>query len=203
VLGGLVVGQACGGGLEPVQSGTGFEKRFGIGERGQFLEGRHDQLLWIALFYFAFPIHRVLGEQTRAVEVEIGIEVLGAEEVDLGREALRDMAVAEALEHHGALAESERGLFLGDRRHQSSAHPHRYYDDGFDYEQRTMAMAVNFAYRRDRVKTMILMLVTAVFGAMFVGMQAFEWGDGSESLQGVRQTLFHFSVPLPHLVMCP
>jgi cytochrome c oxidase subunit 3 len=39
----------------------------------------------------------------------------------------------------------------------------------------TMAMAVNFGYRRDRKKTAILMLVTAFFGAMFVGMQAFEW----------------------------
>ncbi len=39
----------------------------------------------------------------------------------------------------------------------------------------TMAMAVNFGYRRDRVKTMILMLITAAFGASFVGMQAFEW----------------------------
>lgn len=39
----------------------------------------------------------------------------------------------------------------------------------------TMAMAVNFAYRRDRVRTAALMLVTAAFGAMFVGMQAFEW----------------------------
>ena len=39
----------------------------------------------------------------------------------------------------------------------------------------TMAMAVNFGYRRDRVKTAVLMLVTALFGAMFVGMQAFEW----------------------------
>lgn len=39
----------------------------------------------------------------------------------------------------------------------------------------TMAMAVNFAYRRDRVKTTVLMLLTALFGAMFVGMQAFEW----------------------------
>jgi cytochrome c oxidase subunit 3 len=38
-----------------------------------------------------------------------------------------------------------------------------------------MAMAVNFAYRRDRKKTAILMLVTAAFGATFVGMQAFEW----------------------------
>ena len=39
----------------------------------------------------------------------------------------------------------------------------------------TMAMAVNFAYRRDRVKTAILMVATAIFGATFVGMQAFEW----------------------------
>jgi cytochrome c oxidase subunit 3 len=39
----------------------------------------------------------------------------------------------------------------------------------------TMAMAVNFGYRRDRKKTAALMLVTALFGATFVGMQAFEW----------------------------
>jgi cytochrome c oxidase subunit 3 len=39
----------------------------------------------------------------------------------------------------------------------------------------TMAMAVNFGYRHDRRKTAILMLVTAAFGATFVGMQAFEW----------------------------
>ena len=36
-------------------------------------------------------------------------------------------------------------------------------------------MAVNFGYRRDRVKTAALMLATAAFGASFVGMQAFEW----------------------------
>ncbi|UCP00668.1 heme-copper oxidase subunit III family protein [Metapseudomonas lalkuanensis] len=39
----------------------------------------------------------------------------------------------------------------------------------------TMAMAVNFAYRRDRVRCAALMLTTAAFGATFVGMQAFEW----------------------------
>jgi len=39
----------------------------------------------------------------------------------------------------------------------------------------TMAMAVNYGYRRDRKKTAVLMLVTAAFGATFVGMQAFEW----------------------------
>jgi cytochrome c oxidase subunit III len=39
----------------------------------------------------------------------------------------------------------------------------------------TMAMAVNFGYRGDRAKAAGLMLVTAGFGAVFVGMQAFEW----------------------------
>ena len=39
----------------------------------------------------------------------------------------------------------------------------------------TMAMAVNFGYRRNRKVTAILMVVTALFGASFVGMQAFEW----------------------------
>ena len=39
----------------------------------------------------------------------------------------------------------------------------------------TMAMAVNYAYRGDRRRTVILMTLTAVLGASFVGMQAFEW----------------------------
>jgi cytochrome c oxidase subunit 3 len=39
----------------------------------------------------------------------------------------------------------------------------------------TMAMAVYYGYRRQRKTTAILMLVTAFFGATFVGMQAFEW----------------------------
>lgn len=39
----------------------------------------------------------------------------------------------------------------------------------------TMAMAVNYGYRRNRARTASLMLITAAFGAIFVGMQAFEW----------------------------
>jgi cytochrome c oxidase subunit 3 len=39
----------------------------------------------------------------------------------------------------------------------------------------TMAMAVNYGYRRNRANTTALMLITAAFGACFVGMQAFEW----------------------------
>jgi cytochrome c oxidase subunit 3 len=39
----------------------------------------------------------------------------------------------------------------------------------------TMALAVNFGYRRDRGRTAALMFMTAAFGAIFVSMQAFEW----------------------------
>ncbi|MFQ5610116.1 MAG: heme-copper oxidase subunit III family protein [Woeseiaceae bacterium] len=39
----------------------------------------------------------------------------------------------------------------------------------------TMALAVNMGYRKARNKTFWLMTATAVLGASFVGMQAFEW----------------------------
>jgi cytochrome c oxidase subunit III len=39
----------------------------------------------------------------------------------------------------------------------------------------TMALAVNYGYRRDRRTTFWLLIATAVLGATFVGMQAFEW----------------------------
>jgi len=41
----------------------------------------------------------------------------------------------------------------------------------------TMALAVNYAYRRERAKTAVLMLATAALGICFVGMQAFEWTE--------------------------
>jgi cytochrome c oxidase subunit III len=39
----------------------------------------------------------------------------------------------------------------------------------------TMAMAVNYGYRRNRKNTAALMFTTAALGLSFVGMQAFEW----------------------------
>ena len=57
----------------------------------------------------------------------------------------------------------------------------------------TMAMAVNFGYRRDRKKTAILMFVTALFGASFVGMQAFEWTK--LIMEGVRPWGNPFGAP--------
>ncbi len=39
----------------------------------------------------------------------------------------------------------------------------------------TMAMAVKFGYEKRKVPTFLLLMVTAILGATFVGMQAFEW----------------------------
>jgi cytochrome c oxidase subunit 3 len=57
----------------------------------------------------------------------------------------------------------------------------------------TMALAVNYGYRRDRFRTFILMLATAVLGASFVGMQAFEWTK--LILEGVRPWGNHWGAP--------
>ena len=48
----------------------------------------------------------------------------------------------------------------------------------------TMAMAVNFGYRKNRKVTAALIAATALFGLSFVGMQAFEWSNLIE--EGVR-----------------
>ncbi len=39
----------------------------------------------------------------------------------------------------------------------------------------TMVIAVNYGYRRARKQAVLFLLLTAVLGATFVGMQAFEW----------------------------
>ncbi|HUG98860.1 MAG TPA: heme-copper oxidase subunit III family protein [Gammaproteobacteria bacterium] len=39
----------------------------------------------------------------------------------------------------------------------------------------TMALAVKYGYQKDRNKTFVLLMITALLGLSFVGMQAFEW----------------------------
>ena len=48
----------------------------------------------------------------------------------------------------------------------------------------TMAMAVNYGYRRNRRLAALFLVLTAVLGASFVGMQAYEWTD--LIMKGVR-----------------
>ena len=57
----------------------------------------------------------------------------------------------------------------------------------------TMALAVRYSHSRDRKKIALFMLITAVFGASFVGMQAFEWSKLIE--EGVRPWTNPFGAP--------
>jgi cytochrome c oxidase subunit 3 len=57
----------------------------------------------------------------------------------------------------------------------------------------TMAMAVKFGYERKRKTTALLMVATAFFGALFVGMQVFEWSKLIH--EGVRPWSNPFGAP--------
>jgi len=79
LLGGLVVCQACGLGLEWGKGDTGLEE--GLGMR---LQGRHDQPLGVAFLHLALGLNRVLGKPAGAVEVEVGVEICGTESLRSG-----------------------------------------------------------------------------------------------------------------------
>ena len=57
----------------------------------------------------------------------------------------------------------------------------------------TMALAVKYGYEKNRKICAILMLATAVLGASFVGMQAFEWTK--LIMEGVRPWENPFGAP--------
>ena len=57
----------------------------------------------------------------------------------------------------------------------------------------TMVLAVNYGYRQNRKLTTLMLIVTALLGASFVGMQAFEWTK--LILEGVRPWSNPFGAP--------
>ncbi len=57
----------------------------------------------------------------------------------------------------------------------------------------TMALAVRYSHHRDRKKIAMFMFITALFGASFVGMQAFEWSK--LIAEGVRPWVNPFGAP--------
>ena len=52
-------------------------------------------MVGIALALATLGVGDGFGEQARSMEVEVSVEMIAAEHIDEGREALRDMAVAE------------------------------------------------------------------------------------------------------------
>ena len=57
----------------------------------------------------------------------------------------------------------------------------------------TMALAVRYAHFRDKQKIFWFMVITALFGATFVGMQVFEWSKLIS--EGVRPWANPFGAP--------
>ena len=58
---------------------------------GQFLERRHHQALRVAFADSALRVGDLLGEQAGPMEIEVRVEILGAEGIDRRGEALRDV----------------------------------------------------------------------------------------------------------------
>ena len=54
-----------------------------------------NELVGIALALSPLVVSDGFGEQARSMEVDVRVEVIAAERIDAGREALRDVAVAE------------------------------------------------------------------------------------------------------------
>jgi cytochrome c oxidase subunit 3 len=57
----------------------------------------------------------------------------------------------------------------------------------------TMALAVKYGYEKNRKATAIMLILTAILGATFVGMQAFEWTK--LIMEGVRPWANPFGAP--------
>ena len=71
----------------------------GVGQRLEFFIRGHHVLEPVVLSDFAFIISEGLGEEIRAVEVEIGTQAFPAEGVDLAGVVPRNMAVAQVFAH--------------------------------------------------------------------------------------------------------
>ena len=82
---------------------AGLQEVLGLWQRFEFFVGRHHVLEKVALADFPLDVGYRFGEETGAMEVDVRIEKVVAESVDLGGEALRDMAVAEVFAHDGAI----------------------------------------------------------------------------------------------------
>src|SRR4030067_3232460 len=77
----LVVADPVSGGVECFKTDAGVQMLFGIGERFELVIGRHHGLVAIDLALFALAVRAGLGEETGAVEVEVGIAILLVEVV--------------------------------------------------------------------------------------------------------------------------
>ena len=115
--GGLEVGLRGGDRVEQGEVDPGLEEALGVGQRAEPVVGGHDVAGEVLAPDPAVAVAVLRGEQAGAVEVEERRQGALGEAVDLGREAPRDVVVAEPpADHVGVLASSTSALSLEFRR---------------------------------------------------------------------------------------
>src|ERR1700680_4099163 len=92
-------------------------QNFELAERG------HDQLVRVPLADLAFGIDLFGGEVAGAVEVDVGVEEVAAEDIDVAGEALGDMRVAELFANDAAVFAFHQGVVVGVAR-PGAGEPH-------------------------------------------------------------------------------
>ena len=115
-VGGLVVAQSRGDGVELREGRPGRQAGGGPGQRFQLLIGGHDVGIAVALAHATLGIDLFDGEEAGPVEVEVRRQDLLGEGVDLRGVAAGDVAVAEMLADDRAVLALDEGVVVAAAR---------------------------------------------------------------------------------------
>ena len=108
----VVVAHGGGDGVELVEGGPRLEAVGGVGQRLELLVGGHDVGVGVALADAALGVDDFDGEETGAVEVQVGREDLLGEGVDALRIPAGDVAVSEVLADDRAVLALDEGVVV-------------------------------------------------------------------------------------------
>ena len=89
--------------IQLFEGDAGFEVLVCVGQRLELFVWRHHKFVGVALALTTLGVGNGLCVEARAVEIEVGVEMVAAEDVDQSGVVLRDMAVAEVFAHDGAV----------------------------------------------------------------------------------------------------
>ena len=108
----VVVAHGGGDGVELVEGGPRLEAGGGVGQRLELLVGGHDVGVGVAFADAALGIDFIDGEETGAVEVQVGGEDLLGEGVDAFSVTAGDVAVSEVLADDRAVLALDEGVVV-------------------------------------------------------------------------------------------
>ena len=112
-FGGLDIADCQGCIVELLEGDTGEQVLFDIVERLELIVRCHRVGIAIALSHPALVVALLCREQARTVVVQKWRQPVPVKGVDLPREALRDVGVAEPLPHHRCVLALRQGVVVG------------------------------------------------------------------------------------------